>query len=356
MRGDGSIYARGESGILWLRYSWHGKEFRESTGTTDMKEARKMLRQRQHDRVKKPQFVGPKENRWTLDDMLERIRAHYVKKQNRSFETVEGCFKHLKDGFPFHRVVDITAGKIEEYQLKRLKDGAARASVNREMAYLRLGFRLMIKAGELSTMPVITLMQEDNTRQGFIRVADFLGLLGNIPDPDVRDMVEFLYNSGWRSGEPKAMQWSWLDLDTWTVRLPAEYSKNKKPRILPLEDTLREVIERRIERRDLTCPYVFHRKGRPIKSFRKAFRAAAKAIGQPGLIPHDMRRSAVRNFRKAGLSESDGMALSGHRTRAVYDRYDIRDEEDSRQALKQAQAYAKQEAENRKVIPIRKQA
>ena len=62
-----------------------------------------------------------------------------------------------------------------------------------------------------------------------------------------------------------------------------------------------DVIHRRMRLRRLDCPYVFHRSGRPIRSFRKAFKLAAKEIGYPELLPHDMRRSAVRNFRKAGL-------------------------------------------------------
>jgi integrase len=72
-----------------------------------------------------------------------------------------------------------------------------------------------------------------------------------------------------------------------------------------------DVIERRKKLRRLDCPHVFRRNGRPIKSFRKAFKAAAKAIGYPDLLPHDMRRSAVRHFRRAGLSEHEGMKLSG---------------------------------------------
>jgi integrase len=151
------------------------------------------------------------------------------------------------------------------------------------------------------------------------------------------------------------MQWHWLDLDSWTVRLPGGDSKNKKPRTLPLEGVLRDIIKRRIKARDIACPYVFHRKGKQIKSFRKAFKAAAKAAGLVDLFPHDMRRSAIRNFRKAGLSESDGMRLSGHRTRSVYDRYDIIDEADSREAMKRAQEYNRQQSQ-RKVIPMHRKA
>ena len=116
---------------------------------------------------------------------------------------------------------------------------------------------------------------------------------------------------------------------------------------------MREIIERRIKARDIACPYVFHRNGKPIRAFRKSFKTAARKAGIVGILPHDMRRSAIRNFRKAGISENEGMKLSGHKTRSVYDRYDIGDEEDSREAMRKAQAYNRRERE-RKVIPIRK--
>jgi integrase len=68
---------------------------------------------------------------------------------------------------------------------------------------------------------------------------------------------------------------------------------------------------------------VFYRRGKPIASFRKAFKAVSAEAGMPALLPHDMRRSAVRNFRRAGLSQTEGMKLSGHETDLIYRRYDI---------------------------------
>ena len=346
MRGQGSIYLRGKT--YWIRYSWHGKEFRESAKTGDEKKAAKFLQGRLKT-VGTPKHVELKDQRYTLDDMLDRIRLRYQKKGQRSFINVQYCWPNIEAGFPFHRVVDIDKDAIEGYQTKRL-EAAAPATINRETAYLKLGFKLLGLP-----VPAVEDLAEDNVRQGFIRVPEFNGLLAEIPSRDVRDMIEFLYNSGWRSSEPKAMQWSWLDLDSWTVRLPGQYSKNKKPRTLPLLGALRDIIERRIQARDIMCPYVFHHKGKQLKSFRKAFKAAAKAAGLVGIVPHDMRRSAIRNFRKAGISENEGMKLSGHRTRSVYDRYDIGDDEDLREAMKKAQAYNKRETE-RKVIPMKRKA
>jgi integrase len=347
MRGQGSIYLRGKT--YWIRYSWRGKEYRESAGTDNKAKAEKFLLARLKT-VGTPGHVEQRERRYTLQDMLAKIELHYQKKGQRSFKNVKFCWPHIEAGFQFHRAVDIGKDVIEKYQTARLGEKAQPSTVNREVAYVKLGIKLLGLP-----VPIVEQLRENNVREGFIRVGDFNALLQQIEGEDARDITEFLYNSGWRSREPMEMQWHWLDLDGWTVRLPAEYSKNKKQRILPLEGVLRDIIQRRIQKRDISCPYVFHRNGKAIKSIRKAFAAAAKAIGQPDLVPHDMRRSAIRNFRKAGLSESDGMKLSGHRTRSVYDRYDIIDETVSREAMKKAQAYAKRES-GRKIVPMKRKA
>ena len=129
MRVEEGIYWRGTS--LWIHYSFRGQTFRESAHTDNVVVARKLRKQRLK-QVERPGFIGPKEEKWTLSDMKEKIRLDYERKGNRSFDDVENAFKHLEaeDGFKFHRVVDITAEKIAEYGDKRLKTGAARASIN----------------------------------------------------------------------------------------------------------------------------------------------------------------------------------------------------------------------------------
>jgi integrase len=344
-----------QEAVLWIASSFRGKNFRESAHTSDEKTARKLLRQRLK-QVERRNFIGPKEDKWTLADMKARIKADYERKENRSLATVEYCFKHLEDAFKFCRVIDITTPAVHEYINKRLAAKVSRATVNRELAYLRHGFKLMVKAGAISAAPaVVELLQGENVRKGFVAPAEFAALLEKIPDTDARDLTEFLYNSAWRSGEGKSLEWSEVDLQNNMVRLPAEKSKSKKPRTLPLSGALIDIIQRRLQVRRLDCPYVFHRRCKPIKSFRKTFKAAAKEIGMPDLVPHDMRRSGVRNFRRAGLSEHKGMKLSGHETDSIYRRYDIFSDDDLIESMNRVQEHLRKEAENWKVVPLKRE-
>jgi len=111
--------------------------------------------------------------------------------------------------------------------------------------------------------------------------------------------------------------------------------------VFPFTAELRQLLEeqlaytRQIEReRGVIIPFVFHRAGQPIRSFYAAWRTACEKAGVPGRIPHDFRRTAVRNLVRAGVPDSVAMKMTGHRTRSVFSRYDIVSEGDLRDAAR----------------------
>jgi integrase len=122
--------------------------------------------------------------------------------------------------------------------------------------------------------------------------------------------------------------------------------------VFPFTETLRALIEEQwrqhkaLREAGTICRFVFHRKGKRITSFRGSWKAACEAAGFPGRIPHDLRRSAVRNMERAGLSRSVAMQLTGHKTEAVYRRYAITSEADLREGVDRLNGIGKRPAAN----------
>jgi len=123
---------------------------------------------------------------------------------------------------------------------------------------------------------------------------------------------------------------------------------------LVLKGEVLDVIRRRASLRCLDCPYVFHRRGRQTRSFLKAWKTACEAAGLAGSHFHDMRRSAIRNFVRAGTPEVVAVTISGHKTRSVFDRYNIVNEADIAEAMARSSRYvADRRKSKRQVFPLR---
>jgi len=142
-----------------------------------------------------------------------------------------------------------------------------------------------------------------------------------------------------RPKEIRSLTWSDLDRETWTPRLHASNAKNRTGRVIAVEGPIREIVERRIQARRLGVAWVFHRRGKVMGEFRKTWKKACGDAGVAGRLPYDLRRTAVRNMVRAGVPETVARAISGHKTRSVFDRYDITSDEAVRQAVRATAAY-----------------
>jgi len=130
--------------------------------------------------------------------------------------------------------------------------------------------------------------------------------------------------------------------------------------VVVLGGGLLDLMQRRHEARQYEAQsgpaladHVFHRQGRPIVDFRDDWTAACEKAGTPGLLFHDLRRSAVRQLEKSGVSQAVAMKITGHKTDSVFRRYRIVDEGDIAQALEAVQT-ANADAPASNVVSIRK--
>jgi len=143
---------------------------------------------------------------------------------------------------------------------------------------------------------------------------------------DLRDVISFAYVTGWpMPSEIFTLQWRRVDFEAGVARLEPGTTKSREGRVIPFNDEPRAVLEARraltaqLQRRTgRIIPWVFHRHGVPIRSIYAAWRTACRAAAVRGRITHDLRRKAVRNFERVGLSRSVAMKLTAHRTEAVY--------------------------------------
>ena len=124
------------------------------------------------------------------------------------------------------------------------------------------------------------------------------------------------------------LTWDEVDLGGGVIRLPARRSKTKTGRMLPISAPLRQVLDRRQRARAPGDRRVFRRDGVPVRVWRYALRDACRKAQVPHRLLHDCRRTAARNLIRAGVPERIAMLLTGHKTRAVFDRYNIVNEQE----------------------------
>jgi len=346
MRGDGFVFQRGKR--WWIGYNKDGTFHREPCGkdVTSKTDARAVLRGI-HKEITRGSYLTPVQRQVTVNDLLDELVVYLKNKGAASARKVESHVRAVKSALGRVRAVDLNSAAVERYQRDRLEAGRAPATVNRECEALGQALRRAadVKPARIPTALKIPRLTVQNARQGFLGRADYVALRAALADADVRDYIDWFWWTGMRPGEIRQLTWSMLDRETWTLNLSPKADKTRKGRVLAVTGPLREIVDRRLVARRLDSSLIFHRvskgrAGQPIRDFRLQWRAALKAAGlAPGLLPYDLRRSALRNMIRGGTDYTVAMKISGHRTRSTFDRYNITSAEDISAAITRTAAY-----------------
>ncbi len=281
-----------------------------------------------------------------FDELAEDFLADYRINGRKSLKRAGHSAGHLKRFFRGYRVTQITTPRIQAYIERRLYgDGVGNGTVNRELAALKRMLNLGARQTppKVDRVPYVPMLRENNTRKGFFEHGDFLALRDALPEY-LRGFATFAYKTGWRISEIINLAWGEIDLSQGTVRLEPGESKNDEGRTVYLDDELKGILGHQWEARKAggkLVPYVFpNRAGTgPIRDFRGAWDRACEDAGISRRLFHDLRRTAVRNMVRAGVPERVAMMVSGHKTRSVFERYNIVSEADLRLAAQRQEAY-----------------
>lgn len=348
-RGGGRVYLRG--GRWWIQYNSRGQKYRESSYSGDRRDASRQLRHRLAEVATGRH--APAAERVVVEDLLDMVRDDYRLNGRRSLPRAETAFKHLQDAFSGFRALDLTPDRLTTYARERREAGAAVASVAYELAMLKRGFSLGVRAGRLQVRPAFPVLTVDNARGGYFEEPEFRRLQKCLSE-SLRPPMTFAYLTGWRLiSEVLSLRWGQVDLAAGTVRIEPGSSairanKTKQGRTFPigalpelawLLEEQRRITTEAERRLGAVIPWVFHRNGKPIRDFRKGWRVACAKTGLVGMIPHDFRRTAVRNLERAAVPRSVAMQLVGHKTEAMYRRYAIVAERDLAEGVAKLAAF-----------------
>lgn len=361
---SGSVFHqryRGRDGQLketrtwYVRYYVKGKPVTLPAETEDYDEAVQFLR-RKMSATSSAADVLPE--RVKMAQLFDLLLESYRTKGRHSLRLVNSWMRagsekekpgRLRAWFGSVKAKDVTSALIRKYTYERqhAKPRPTNATINRELAYVRRALNL----GAMEDPPLVTrvphfeMLPESDPREGILTHEQYKAVRDALP-AYARIALVIGYHTGARKGEIGSIRIDAIDLKAGRILLRRATTKNGHPRYLPIYGDMAAELEMAIAAaadnavQNLTgglkfaggvkkstpmsaCPYLLQHEGRRVHEFRKSWATACELAGVPGQLFHDLRRTAVTNMIEAGFSEKEAMEISGHKTRAVFDRYHI---------------------------------
>ena len=273
-------------------------------------------------------FAGLRPERIKIGLLFDALIDHYRLHERRSLRMTEKRIKkNLVPTFGEIRAADLSTTHINSYVLKRRKEGAANATINRELELLLRAFRLGSKAEppQVNRIPKIEMLPEDNVRTGVLEHEQYVNLRDSLPE-HYRLLLVIGYHTGARLGELLKIQWHQVNFRHAEIRFDARQTKTKKARVLPIYGEMKRWLEEAAAEREANhpdCPWVFQVGGEHMIFNWRTWNSFCETAKVPTLHFHDLRRTALTNMIAAGIPEKVAMEISGHRTRKTFERYHI---------------------------------
>ena len=262
-----------------------------------------------------------------------------MKKKSYNKDEQRGAI--LKDHFGLRNAREIKPAMIEAFQHElTTKHRAGKkkpykpATVNRMLALMKRIYNLAIREEMVERNPCfkVTMLPENNKRDRVITHAEFEKIVSHLPK-HAADIVTTAYHTGMRVGEIYGLTWNRVNMKEGFINLSAEDTKTSEPRRIYFNEALLTLFKELGKVRRIRHQSVFTYRGKPVTVIRKAFNEACAKADVRDFRIHDLRHTFNTNMRKAGVDRSVIMKITGHKTTAMFDRYNTVDSEDARFAM-----------------------
>jgi integrase len=292
------------------------------------------------------------ESRLTFSQLVLWFLELPVVRQNKTIKHIERACRSLEECFGTALVREIKPTMVEAYQRQRAEGNSRHgrprsvASVNREITVLKRMFNLAVREELTDKNPCwkVKLLAENNARDRILSPEELQRLISNLPN-HAAQIIHFAYLTGMRAGEIFNLTWDKVDLKGRAIRLEAADTKTSDPRMIYLNDEVLGILTEAGKIRSLSHDRVFTYKGLPMASINTCFRRACRKAGITNFRFHDLRHTFNTNMRKAGVDQSVIMKMTGHKTAAMFHRYNTVDVQDARAAYLRLEEYLGQEQE-----------
>lgn len=342
---------------FWIKYRLpDGKQKKESVNGMEgldgysLADAKTALSKRQVQKAENRILEVLPDSKMTFEELAKWYLKLEKVKALKSFWLVELCLKKFNDEFGDRVVNSVKLADLENFQAKRLKAGKAPATVDHEIGKAKT---VIIKAFEndlvggdvLKTFSRCkkTLKPGSDIRDRILNQDEFDNLLSH-SNRHLSGILKTAYYTGMRRGEILGLTWDKVDMNGRAIRLTADMTKDSEARTVPICDALYDALK--AIPRAIHDTHVFLYRGKPVTHIRNGLRRACKKAGigygrfvQGGFIFHDLRHTFNTNMRKAGVAESVIMAITGHSTREMFDRYNRVDGDDTATAINQLEGF-----------------
>lgn len=331
--------------IYWISYYLpNGKSKRERIGPS-LKEAQASHGKRLAQKMENPKVLEPVAGeKMTFKELAEWYLNLPKVKTLPSYWRITLNIKTFNEEFGDKLIKDLKPVDLENYQAQGISKGHAAGYVDQQVgatrAMVNKAFENEIVSGDavLTFRKVKKLLKKNgNARNRILSSQEFRDLMAELPQHSAA-IVGTAYYTGMRRGEILSLTWEKVDLKERVIRLESEDTKDNEPRIIPICTELISLISQLP--RPIHNNFVFTYKGEPVRDIRNALRKACKRADIPygrnvrgGFTFHDLRHTFNTNMRKAGVSESVIMKITGHSTREMFDRYNTVDMDDAMEAM-----------------------